>query len=64
MPIGDFGGPLPITGSHEPAGTVVGMGEEAAASGKFKQGDGIMAVNTFRACSKSILLFGIQRTAR
>lgn len=55
MPIGDFGGPLPITGSHEPSGVVVGMGEEAEKIGKFKVGDRIMAVNTFRACSTSSL---------
>ena len=51
MPIHpEFGGPLPITGSHEPAGVVVGFGQEAEKIGRFKLGDRLMAVNTARAC--------------
>ncbi len=55
MPIDpDTGGPLPITGSHEPAGIIVSMGEEAAGLAKFHLGDRIMAINTCRACSEII----------
>jgi propanol-preferring alcohol dehydrogenase len=50
MPYSNFGGPLPITGSHEPAGVVVVLGEEAEAMGKFRVGDRVMAVNTARGC--------------
>jgi len=51
MPIHpEHGGPLPITGSHEPAGVLVAMGKEAMTIDKFKIGDRIMAVNTARAC--------------
>jgi D-arabinose 1-dehydrogenase-like Zn-dependent alcohol dehydrogenase len=50
MPYSSFGGPLPITGSHEPAGVVVSMGKEAEELGLFNVGDRVMAVNTARGC--------------
>ena len=50
MPMAEHGGPLPITGSHEPAGVVVALGEGVKT---FNQGDRVMAVNTARGCSKS-----------
>ena len=53
MPMSSFGGPLPITGSHEPAGIVLSMGEEVEAMGKFNVGDRVMAVNTARGCRES-----------
>lgn len=52
MPLAEHGGPTPITGSHEPAGTVVGFGEGVEGWGKFKKGDRVMAVNTARGCSE------------
>jgi len=50
-----IGGPLPITGSHEPAGVVVGMGDKVEQQGKFRVGDRVMAVNTARACGECFL---------
>ena len=47
-----IGGPLPITGSHEPSGVVVDVGEEVKSAGKFKVGNRVMAVNTARACGE------------
>ena len=49
MPMAGHGGPLPITGSHEPAGVVGGLGPGAE---KFKVGDRVMAVNTARGCGE------------
>ena len=34
----DFGIKYPVTGSHEPAGTIVQLGEEAEREGKVKVG--------------------------
>ncbi|ORY25455.1 alcohol dehydrogenase [Naematelia encephala] len=54
MPFSSFGGPLPITGSHEPAGIVVKLGQEAQLLG-WKIGERIMAVNTARGCRECSL---------
>lgn len=57
-----IGGPLPITGSHEPAGVVVGMGDKVEQQGKFRVGDRVMAVNTARACGECFFsVFGSRR---
>lgn len=50
VPLNVFGGPFPLTGSHEPAGTVVAVGAEVEKAGKFKVGDRVMAVNTCKKC--------------
>lgn len=34
----DFGIKYPVTGSHEPAGTVVALGDDAEREGKLKVG--------------------------
>ncbi|KAL8277943.1 hypothetical protein RQP46_009575 [Phenoliferia psychrophenolica] len=47
---GEFGDDFPITGSHEPAGTVAKMGAEAIKLGKFKVGDRIAALATLNPC--------------
>lgn len=51
---GVFGGSFPITGSHEPAGTVVQMRVEAAKL-KFKLGDRIAALYMLGPCGASVL---------
>lgn len=45
------GGPVPITGSHEPAGIVAALGP-GVDPGTFPLGQRIMAVNTARACKE------------
>ena len=47
-----FGQPLPFTGSHEPAGEVVALGEEATRLGDFRIGSRVAAVNTARWCEE------------
>lgn len=54
VPLNVFGGPFPLTGSHEPAGTVVALGDEVSKAGKFKVGDRVMAVNTCKKCGTSL----------
>ena len=45
-----FGGGFPITGSHEPAGTVAKMGKEAIKAGKFVIGERIAALYLLSPC--------------
>lgn len=54
MPMAPHGGPLPITGSHEPAGVVVAIGPfmDGARMERFKVGDRVMAVNNTRHCGE------------
>ena len=47
-----FGQALPFTGSHEPAGEVVALGEEARQYGDFEVGSRVAAVNTARWCNQ------------
>ncbi|CAD6566930.1 MAG: hypothetical protein CYPHOPRED_001274 [Cyphobasidiales sp. Tagirdzhanova-0007] len=47
-----MGSKCPITGSHEPSGTVVAMGEDAKKLGKHKVGDRVGATNMKGACGK------------
>ena len=47
---GEFGDTWPLTGSHEPAGTVAKMGSESTKLGKFKIGDRIAALATIDPC--------------
>jgi len=47
-----MGSKPPITGSHEPAGTIVAMGEDAEKAGKHKVGDRVGAEAMFGACGK------------
>ncbi|WVF65585.1 hypothetical protein IAT40_000315 [Kwoniella sp. CBS 6097] len=41
---GSFGGNFPLIGSHEPAGTVVTLGQEAEKMGTVKKGDRVAAL--------------------
>ncbi|KAK9899837.1 alcohol dehydrogenase [Cystobasidium minutum MCA 4210] len=47
-----MGSKCPITGSHEPAGTIVAMGPDAEKLGKQKVGDRIGAENMMGPCGK------------
>ncbi|WRT69024.1 uncharacterized protein IL334_006006 [Kwoniella shivajii] len=49
---GSFGGNFPIVGSHEPAGTVMALGEEAGKLGKVKVGDRVAALLPKDVCGK------------
>lgn len=49
---GEFNSPLPLTGSHEPAGTVVDLGEKAKGELGFKVGDRIGALNFYHPCGE------------
>ena len=46
---GEFKSPLPITGSHEPTGTVVKLGPEAKG---FSKGDRVGALTFTKTCTK------------
>ncbi|WVQ63959.1 uncharacterized protein L199_002116 [Kwoniella botswanensis] len=49
---GSFGSNLPLVGSHEPAGTVVALGEEAEKIGKVKVGDRVAALLPKDVCGR------------
>ncbi|OCF35536.1 hypothetical protein I316_02588 [Kwoniella heveanensis BCC8398] len=49
---GSFGGGLPLIGSHEPAGTVVALGEEAERAGTVKKGDRVAALLPKDVCGE------------
>lgn len=47
-----MGAELPITGSHEPAGVVVGLGDKAQEAGQFKKGDRVAALCMLNLCGE------------
>ncbi|WVQ93247.1 hypothetical protein IAU59_000313 [Kwoniella sp. CBS 9459] len=49
---GSFGGNLPLVGSHEPAGTVVALGEDAEKTGTVKKGDRVAAMLPKDVCGQ------------
>jgi len=50
---GEFGDQYPITGSHEPAGTVVALGELADKEGKAKVGSRVAGLLPLAPCGRS-----------
>lgn len=47
-----MGSRCPITGSHEPVGVVVALGNEAERAGKFKVGQRVGALAMFGPCGE------------